>query len=142
VKKLGWKPDLIHCHGWFTAPMPLYIKKVYNKDPHFSDTKVVYSLYNDAFSSNWDSRYPEKLAFDGVEKEVADELWDTSHTNITRTAVKYADGVAVSSEHLSAELQSIFDEADCFKQQYVPEEQQAKCMSDFFNKVIEAPVLI
>ncbi len=41
VKKLGWKPDVIHCHGWMASLMPLYIKKMYNKDPHFSDSKIV-----------------------------------------------------------------------------------------------------
>ena len=49
VKKLGWKPDVIHCHGWFTALMALYIKGTYAKDPHFAGTKVVYSLYNNTF---------------------------------------------------------------------------------------------
>ena len=24
VKKLGWTPDLVHCHGWFTSLVPLY----------------------------------------------------------------------------------------------------------------------
>jgi starch synthase len=41
VKKLGWQPDVIHCHGWLTGIMSLYIKHIYNKDPHFKDTKVV-----------------------------------------------------------------------------------------------------
>ena len=41
VKKLGWQPDLIHCNGWFTGLMSLYIKHIYNKDPHFKSTKVV-----------------------------------------------------------------------------------------------------
>jgi starch synthase len=142
VKKLGWQPDVIHCHGWMTAPMSLYIKKLYNKDPHFADTKVVYSLYDDAFQPDWDSRFADKMAFDGFDKEVTDALKDTSHTNITRVAIKYADGVNVSSETLSPELKSVFDEASCLKQEYIPEEQQVKVMSDFFNKIIEAPVLI
>jgi len=142
VKKLGWQPDVIHCHGWMTAPMSLYIKKLYNKDPHFADTKVVYSIYDDAFTPDWDARFAEKLAFDGFDKEVTDQLTDTSHTNITRVAIKYSDGVNVSSETLTPELKAVFDEATCLKQEFVPEEQQVKVMSDFFNKIIEAPVLI
>ena len=143
VKKLGWQPDVIHCHGWMTAPMPLYIKKLYNKDPHFADTKVVYSLYNDAFTPNWDPRFSEKLVFDGFDEEVTNQfVEDTSHTNITRVALKYADGVTISSETLSSELQAVYDEANCLKQDFVSEEQQVKVMSDFFNKIIEAPVLI
>ena len=27
VKKLGWAPDIIHCNGWFSALVPMYIKK-------------------------------------------------------------------------------------------------------------------
>jgi starch synthase len=142
VKKLGWQPDVIHCHGWMTAPMALYVKKLYNKDPHFADTKVVYSIYNDAFETPWDPRYPEKLKFDGFEADVTEQLQDTSHTNITRVAAKYADGINVSSEGLSSELRQIFEEATCLKQDYVPEENQTKVMSDFFNKVIEESILI
>ncbi len=26
-KKLRWAPDLIYCQGWFTALVPLYLKK-------------------------------------------------------------------------------------------------------------------
>lgn len=26
VKKLGWQPDVIHCSGWMTALMPMYLK--------------------------------------------------------------------------------------------------------------------
>src|SRR5436190_7530316 len=50
VKKLGWSPDIIHCHGWMTALVPLLIKTSYKDDPMFHNSKVVYSLYNDQFS--------------------------------------------------------------------------------------------
>ncbi len=26
IKKLGWKPDIVHCHGWFTSLLPMYLK--------------------------------------------------------------------------------------------------------------------
>ena len=25
VKKLGWSPDVVHCHGWFSALVPAYL---------------------------------------------------------------------------------------------------------------------
>lgn len=142
VKKLGWQPDVIHCHGWMTSLMALYIKKLYNKDPHFADTKVVYSIYNDHFNKNWDPRFAEKLKFDGFDDEIVNELQDTSYENITRVIAKYADGINVASEELTPELRAIFDEATCLKQDYVPEENQTKVLSEFFNKVIEETVLI
>jgi len=142
VKKLGWQPDVIHCHGWMTAPMALYIKKLYNKDPHFSDTKVVYSIYNEGFNKNWDPRFGDKLKFDGFDDDVVNQLRDTSFGNITRVITKYADGINVASEELSPELKVIFEEATCLKQEFVPEEMQTKTMSEFFNRVIEESVLI
>ena len=29
VKKLRWKPDVIHCQGWISHILPLYLKKAY-----------------------------------------------------------------------------------------------------------------
>ena len=47
VKKLRWKPDIVHCSGWISYLVPLYLKKAYKNDPIFSDAKVVVSLYNE-----------------------------------------------------------------------------------------------
>ena len=35
VKKLGWSPDVVHCHGWMSALVPAYIKTAYKDDPTF-----------------------------------------------------------------------------------------------------------
>lgn len=142
VKKLGWQPDVIHCHGWMTMLMPIYLKKLYSKDPHFADTKVVYSIYNDCFNKNWDERFADKLKFDGFDDELVAQLKDTSPENITKVMVQYSDGVNVGSDNLSPELRKIFEEATCLKQDFVPEEHQNKIMSEFFDKVIEEAVLI
>ena len=29
VIKLQWAPDIVHCHGWFTSLIPLYLRKVF-----------------------------------------------------------------------------------------------------------------
>lgn len=42
VKKLRWCPDIIHCQGWMSAFVPLYIKKAYQDEPSFRDSKVVF----------------------------------------------------------------------------------------------------
>ena len=35
VKKLRWAPDIIHCQGWISHVLPLYLKKSYKDDPIF-----------------------------------------------------------------------------------------------------------
>jgi len=142
VKKLGWQPDVIHCNGWMTALMPLYIKKIYKDDPHFAGTKVVYNMYDEGFNNNWDARLAEKLKFDGFKEEVTNDLVDTSFGNISSVITKYVDGLSVGSEDLRPELRAVFDAAECEKLDFVAEEHQVKAVSEFLDKVIEAEVLI
>lgn len=47
VKKLRWAPDVIHCHGWMSAIVPLYIKYAYKDEPTFKDTKIIFSAYDE-----------------------------------------------------------------------------------------------
>jgi starch synthase len=142
VKKLGWQPDVIHCNGWMTSLMPLYIKKLYKDDPHFANTKVVYNMYNDGFNNNWDKRLAEKLKFDGFDEDVTNDFAEPSFENISKAAAKYVDGLSVGSDELSPELRAIFDSAECEKLDFVAEENQVKEVSEFLDKVIEAEVLI
>ena len=61
VKKLGWSPDIIHCHGWMTALIPMLIKTSYKDDPMFHNSKVVYSLYNDSFTESFNKDFSKKI---------------------------------------------------------------------------------
>jgi len=144
VKKLGWKPDVIHCHGWMTSLMPMYIKKMYNKDPHFADTKVVYSIYdtNEGFKQAWDPRFADKLAFDGFDEEVTTLVKNPTMEAITNAAVAFSDGVIQSSMEISPELTTVFDNATCMKLNYLPEENLTKGLNEFFDKVLEEGALV
>ena len=52
VKKLGWMPDVVHCMGWMSSLVPMYLKTAYREDPMFKNTKVVYSVYENCFTEN------------------------------------------------------------------------------------------
>ena len=66
VKKLGWAPDIIHCNGWFSALVPMYIKKLYSQDPLFSKTKVYYTVFDNSFKGDLNNLLSEKLLFEDV----------------------------------------------------------------------------
>jgi len=36
VKKLRWTPTVVHCHGWFSGVIPVYLKRIFADDPYFS----------------------------------------------------------------------------------------------------------
>lgn len=142
VKKLGWKPDVIHCHGWMTSLMPMYIKEVYNDDPHFTDTKVVYSLYNNAFNKSWDNNFVKKLKFEGFNDDIIEAIKDGDFNSLNKTAMQYSDGIIVGKEEVNEELTKVYEDCDCHKMEFDLDATQPKAVSEFFDKVIEEEVLI
>jgi starch synthase len=106
VKKLGWQPDIIHCHGWFTSLMPLYIKKHYSDDPLFADTKIIVSLYDDEFPKNLNKKFIDKLSFDGFTKKDLKHLAEEpSHLNMIKQSIEFADGIIQGAEKINPEIE-------------------------------------
>jgi starch synthase len=46
LAKQLWKPDLIHCHDWQTAMVPLLLRTSYADDPVVRDMPVVFTIHN------------------------------------------------------------------------------------------------
>ena len=107
IKKLRWVPDIIHCHGWFSALAPLYIKKGYADDPCFRSAKVIYSLYDESFDKSFQSGFAEKLRFDGIgdpEIEKVKERGAIDYSNLMKLAIDFSDGVIQGSEKVDPNI--------------------------------------
>ena len=94
VRKLGWAPDVIHCHGWISSLVPLYIKKLYKEDPLFSNSKVIFSVYDIDFKGELNSEISEKLLFESNlnEKDI-EGLKTPDFVSLNKFAIDYADGI-------------------------------------------------
>lgn len=97
VKKLRWTPTVVHCLGWFTAVVPVYLKRIFADDPIFRDVKVVVSLCGDGFPGSLNPEFASKIAGEGVKDKNLDILADPSYENLCRFVMEYADGVVVAS---------------------------------------------
>ena len=105
VKKLRWKPDIIHCQGWISHLLPIYLKKAYSDDPIFSDCKIVLSLYNECLDQEFDSNMDSKVLMSGVKKDDIKILSDTPNgIKLAQLAIQYSDGVIIGEEKLHDEL--------------------------------------
>ncbi|MFM7902498.1 MAG: glycogen/starch synthase [Bacteroidota bacterium] len=104
VKKLGWSPDVIHCHGWMTSLIPLLVKTSYKDDPIFRDAKVVYSIYDDQFEESFNPNYQAKVMMDGMASADMKDLKTPTWTGITLNAIAHSDGVIQGSEVMSPSL--------------------------------------
>jgi len=105
VKKLGWKPDIIHIHGWMGCAMPLYLKEFENDDPLFENAKVVFSAYNNGFEGEFGANIYEGLEFDGIEDDSILDLYkEPTFINMSKAAIKYSDAFVTGSEEIDEEI--------------------------------------
>ena len=104
VKKLQWKPSVVHCHGWFSAIAPLYLRNMFKDDPVLCDTKIVVSLYEDKFVTPLNAELSTKLANEGVEEGDFAKLEVPSYENLMRFVIDNVDGVVAGSEKADAAL--------------------------------------
>ncbi|WP_027418770.1 glycogen/starch synthase [Crocinitomix catalasitica] len=141
VKKLGWKPDIIHCHGWMTALTPLYIKKLYNNDPHFADAKVVYSVYDNSFNKNWDPKFNEKLKFDGFNEADVADLENLDWVTLNKKAIEVSDGVIQGSENMDASISEYIEKSEIPFLEYYSEETCVKPVNEFYDQIFEEIVV-
>ncbi len=104
VKKLRWAPDIIHCQGWISQILPLYLKKAYIDDPIFSKSKVVLSLYDDMPTVDFPEDFKDRILFGGVTADDVKVLENPTGINLAKLAADYSDGVIMGSDNISAEL--------------------------------------
>ncbi len=104
VKKLRWEPTVVHCHGWFSAIVPIYLKWIMNDDPLFSDVKIVVSLYEDGFPGILSPDFASKIASEGVDMDKLQILSEPSYENLMKLVINEADGVVLDTENPNAEL--------------------------------------
>jgi len=136
VRKLRWSPDLVHCHGWFTSLVPLYIKKAYREDPLFADSKVVFSFYDNGFDESLDSSFSRKVLVDGVSEEHLTMIRDPGYENLTSLAATYSDGLIQGSANLPAKVEEVLKKSGKPCLDYVNEEKYVEEFSVFYDRII------
>jgi starch synthase len=141
VKKLGWAPDIIHCHGWMTALMPMYLRKVYHQDPHFSDAKLIYTDYEQEFDK-LDVDLKKKIGFDGVEEADIDLITDPTFMNLNKLAVKYSDAVVHSSSNIDPELASFINESGTLSLENKGGDAFISDVGAFYEEVLEGKSIL
>lgn len=104
IKKLNWVPDVIHVHGWMASLLPLYMKKYYNDETIFADTKIVTSVFTNGFEGKLSEDMFDKVAFDEFDTKDIETLKDATFVNIMKNAIDHSDGIIISSEQISEDL--------------------------------------
>ncbi len=133
TKKLRWAPDVVHCHGWFTALAPLLIKKTLNDDPFFANSKVVYSVYDDEFTAPFDKNIKQKIKSLGIGEKDLKVLEPANYTNLSKLAINMSDGIIQGSAVINPEIEKyILDSGKPFLK-FQKEETYIDAFNEFYD---------
>lgn len=137
VKKLRWVPNIIHCHGWFTALAPLYIKKAYAEDPSFRDAKIVYSIYENRFDTPLPATFPAKLIWEGIKPEdLGFEMNEpVDFAALSRLAIRYSDGLIQASPHIDEQVAEAAKSSGKPFLPYQPSDVYIDAFNNFYDEV-------
>ncbi|MEN8115764.1 MAG: glycogen/starch synthase [Bacteroidota bacterium] len=136
VIKLRWAPDIIHCHGWLTSLVPLYIKKYYHNDPLFNQSKVVYSAYDDDFKKTLNPEFNEKLLLEGITKKDIKLINDPTYVNVSKMGINYSDAVIKGSESINPEVESYVKDSGKLFLDYQSKETYIDAYNEFYDKIV------
>ncbi len=137
VKKLRWAPDIVHCHGWITSLVPLYLKKAFREDPLFNNSKVVYSVYDDDFEGTLDKNFKTKLNVAGVTDEHVAVLDTPDFVNVTKMAINMSDGIIFGSQKINNKVEEYIKSINKPVLEYQTNEQYIDAYSVFYEKIRE-----
>ena len=126
VKKFGWPPDIIHCSGWMTSLIPMYLKTTYKNEPLFKETKSVFGIYTEGFSHTFGDDLLNKVKMVDIDDTILAPLRSKDFSGFIKMGMEYADQVVQGSE-VSAELNQLIQDFSRNKKFEISfeEEQQA-----------------
>jgi len=136
VKKLGWGPDVVHCHGWITSLIPIYIKKAYCDNPLFSDTKVIFSIYDDDFEDLMDNDFANKIRLEGITPKDLRHYKTPNYVNVLKAAIEFSDGIIIGSPRINPELMSYIRETDKPCLDYQTMDRYVDAYNEFYEEIL------
>jgi len=136
VIKLRWSPDIIHCHGWFTGMVPLFVKKTYKDNPLFANTHIVYSVYSDHFETPLNGEMARKIAEDGIDQNDIAVLSEPTFENYTKLALNYSDAAIKGSKEINANIEQYIKSSGMQYLDFQSKESYIDSYFDFYNKIL------
>lgn len=140
VKRFGWPPDVIHCHGWMTSLIPSYLKNAYSNEPLFNNTKLVYSAYNSPHESGFDAEnFIETALTRNLEEEDLEIFKDSNgNINLDKGGMLSSDAIVLAGANVNDEAKKTFEAMDVPKLDANQDvEDKLPLYWDFFKPLVE-----
>ena len=139
VKKFGWPPDIIHCHGWMTSLVPAYLKTAYQHEPLFQESKVVYSAYDYSLGNTFSDEFVSKASINDMSSDKL-AIYAEGNGALHKGAVSFSDAVIQGSESIDEDVIDYIEKSETPLLNYGGEENLLEGYMEFYNTLLEEKV--
>lgn len=103
---LDFRPDVIHCHDWQTALVPVFLHTLFRPNPFFSNIRTVMTIHNLHFQGVWDIPTLERFTALPPDTFTADRMEFYGNANMLKGGMVYADRITTVSRSYAEEIQA------------------------------------
>ncbi len=105
IKELNLHVDILHCHDWQTALMPVYLKTTLSQDRFYNSIKTLFSIHNLAFQGVFPK---EKFKQLGLPKKLfsPNGFEFFGKVNLLKGALIFSDKISTVSPTYAKEIQT------------------------------------
>ncbi len=105
LAKQAWLPDLIHCHDWQTALIPVFLRTSYGDDPAVKNLPVVFTIHNMGYHGVFPKESMERAGIPaGIFHPGGIEFF--GNVNFLKGGLIYSDYLTTVSRKYAQEIQT------------------------------------
>lgn len=105
VKKFGWPPDIIHCSGWMSGLIPMFIRHAYKKEPIFSNSKIVFTIGHNTFKEKLGADFLKLATInENITKKELEYFKDNNNVAMFRGGAQFADAISFGTDQIDKKL--------------------------------------
>jgi glycogen/starch synthases, ADP-glucose type len=105
---IGFRPDVIHCHDWHTALIPLMLKEDYGHDPYYFGMRTVLTIHNLAYQGRFSTALFEDVLGYGGHRAAWEKLEFYGGINYLKAGLMAADALTTVSPSYAREIQNAY----------------------------------
>ncbi|MFP4173497.1 MAG: glycogen synthase GlgA [Candidatus Hydrogenedentota bacterium] len=105
VAQTGWMPDLLNCHDWHAALIPVYLQTLGRNDPQWSSVPCLFTIHNLAYQGAFNVWQLPETGLDSV-VQAYELLLHRNNLNLLKGAVRCATRLNTVSPRYAQEIQT------------------------------------
>ncbi|HHH55007.1 MAG TPA: starch synthase [Bacteroidetes bacterium] len=138
VKKFGWPPYIIHVGGWMSSLVPLFIRKVYQDDPVYNHSKIVYTPFINDLKLDFKGNFKQKVLInDMTPEDLTDYVDKDGNVDLNFGAIKNSDAVMLPFEEGMEQYIEFAENNNIPFYIHKQEDKKYKGETEFYHSLLE-----